>query len=411
MTDVEWRPLMSHEKQSELYSAYWSELDNAHENGRPVVWCMGMAPQEIFRAVDAVILFCDNFGATLAMAGISQELCEVAETKGFTMELCSYARGHIGAQLTGRNPQGKPLRKPDMIVYPSSRCTIYDGWAKVFKDMYPDVRLVSIDVPALNDGMSEDEQDGAHAYVKRQLLEIIELIDNRWGHRFDYDRLAEMVGNTGAAGRGLLAMHQTMRMVPAPVSTIDMFFNLFPLFSLRGRPEPALYYAEAKAEIDQRIAEGFAAVPQEKFRLYWDGVAIWTRLPEQFRQIARHRAVLVSSVYSNGNAENSARCDAARPLDSLVDTMLWSFTNLGLQGKTELISRLVTDFHADGIIMQVSRSCKPYFVGERMFIKKVAERTGVPYVEVPGDMADPRMYSWQEIEDRIEAFLERLAGS
>jgi benzoyl-CoA reductase/2-hydroxyglutaryl-CoA dehydratase subunit BcrC/BadD/HgdB len=398
------------EKMSPMVRSYWAEFDQVKETGQPVVFCLGMIPQELFRTIDCSVFFGENFGAACAVARVSQELCEVAESKGFPMELCSYVRTNLGALATGRNPMGKALPKPDIIAYCNGRCTSYAGWGKALKEMYPDADVVAVDVPPLRDGMSADEYRDAQRYVVQQIEDVIGFLDGWRGRRFDRDRLAEAVGNTGKGGQAFVALQETLRTNPAPISLIDIFFQLFPMVCLKGRPEIAEYYSAAKAEVDQRIAEGFSAVPDEKYRIYWDGIAIWTRLSNQFQQLARHGATLVSSVYAYNMADSCAKYDASRPVESLADGLLNSFINKGLQAKIDYVSRLVTDFDASGIIMQVSRSCKPFFLDEYSIMKGVIEKTGVPYCEVHGDMADPRLYSEQEIENRIEAFLTRLAS-
>lgn len=405
------RPLTTQrEKMSPMVKNYWTELDQANQIGKPVVYCLGLVPQELFRTIDCAVYFGENFAAACAVARVSQELCEAAEAQGFPIELCSYVRTNLGALYTGRNPMGRTLPKPDLIAYCNGRCASYAGWAKILKEMFPDVPHFIIDVPPLRDGMTKDEYDDAAAYVKVQMEDIIASLDGWRGHRYDLDRLGEMVENTRKAATGFLALQETMRAKPSPISLIDVFYQLFPFVCLKGRPEVGEYYWAAKEEVDRRIAEGYAAVPDEKFRIYWDGIAIWTRLSNQFQQLAKHSASLVSSAYSHSWVDPCLGYDRSRPLESLADGLLSAYMNQGLKYKVDYVSKLVTDFESDGIIMQVSRSCKPFFIDEYAIIKQVSERTGVPYCEVNGDMADPRLYSEQEIENRIDAFLTRLAA-
>lgn len=398
------------EKMSAMVRTYWGELDQAAENGQPVVYSLGMMPQEIFRAADCAVFFGENFGAGCAVARVSQELCNTAESRGFPTELCSYIRTHIGAMATGRNPMGKTLPKPDMVAYLNCRCTTYPGWAKAIQEAFPGIPAVAIDLPPLRDDMGRDEYRETVGYVEDQLEDVIKFV-GQWRNRpVDRDRLAECVGHTGNGARAFLELQETLRTKPAPLSLIDIFFQLFPNVCLKGKPEVAEYYKAAKAEVDQRIAEGYAAVPGEKLRIYWDGIAIWTRLSNQFQQLARHRASLVSAIYSNNMARCLEEYDAAQPIASMADGLLRTQHNFGLKEKIARTEKLVTDYAADGMIMQVSRSCKPAFFDEQVVVKEVSRRTGVPYCEVHGDMADPRMYSEQEIENRIDAFLTTLAS-
>lgn len=392
------------EKMSPMVKGYWAELDAAAEQGRPVVYCLGFTPQELFRTADGVIFFGENFGASCAVARVSQELCELAEAHGYPVELCSYIRTNVGAMLSGRNPMGKTLPKPDLISYLNCRCTSYAGWGKAIAELYPGVPQLPLDVPSMRDGVTAEEHGEAVKYVTRQIEEMIGFLDGWRGKRFDRDLFGEMVDNTGRGARAFKSLQDKLGTKPAPISLIDIFFQLFPMVCLKGRPEMADYYEAAKAEVDVRIAEGYAAVPEERYRVYWDGIAIWTRLANQFAQLARHGAALVSSLYTYDMPAASAHYDGRRPAESIAEGLIGAFSNIGVQGKIDYITRMVQQTSANAILMQVSRSCKPYFMEEQMIIKEVSSRTGVPFCQVYGDMADPRMYSEQEIENRIETF-------
>jgi benzoyl-CoA reductase/2-hydroxyglutaryl-CoA dehydratase subunit BcrC/BadD/HgdB len=409
-TPVKLRPLTTQrEKMSPMVKAYWADLDQANEAGKPVAFCLGLVPQELFRAVDCSVYFGENFAAACAVARVSQQLCEAAEAEGYPIELCSYVRTNLGALITGKNPMGRTLPKPDVIAYLNGRCASYAGWGMALKDLFPDVPLFAIDVPPLRDGMTKDEYEDAQRYVVGQMRDVVNALDGWRGRRYDMDRLAEGVDNTGKGARAFLALQETLKTKPAPISLFDIFFQLFPFVCLRGRPEVAEYYTAATEEVKQRIADGYAAVPDEKFRIYWDGIAIWTRLVNQFNQLAKHNASLVAAAYTKQWVDPCLDYDGRRPLESLADGLLRGYMNMGLQDKVSFVEQLVRDYDTDGIIMQVSRSCKPMFIDEYAVTRQVSERTGVPFCEVNGDMADPRLYSEQEIETRIDAFLTRLA--
>ena len=219
---------------SPMVRGYWANLDQANDVGQPVVFCLGGAPQEIFRAMDFAVFFGENFSAGCAVARVSQDLCQIAESQGYPIELCSYIRTHLGAMSTGKNPMGKVLPKPDMVAYVSSRCTSYPGWGKLIKEAFPNVPVLNIDIPMMRDDMTKEEYDDIVAYLVRQMKEMVSVIENWSGKRFDHDRLAEMVGNTGKGARSFVKLQNMLAHKPAPISLIDVFFQLFPMVCLKG---------------------------------------------------------------------------------------------------------------------------------------------------------------------------------
>jgi len=48
-----------------------------------------------------------------------------------------------------------------------------------------------------------------------------------------------------------------------------------PAVVMRGRQEANDYYKILLAEMQERVAQGVAAVSGERFRFYWEGMPIW----------------------------------------------------------------------------------------------------------------------------------------
>jgi benzoyl-CoA reductase/2-hydroxyglutaryl-CoA dehydratase subunit BcrC/BadD/HgdB len=51
-----------------------------------------------------------------------------------------------------------------------------------------------------------------------------------------------------------------------------------PAVILRGTQPAVDYYKLLLKELEERVAGGVAAVDDERFRLYWEGMPIWGRL-------------------------------------------------------------------------------------------------------------------------------------
>ena len=80
----------------------------------------------------------------------------------------------------------------------------------------------------------------------------------------------------------------TLKTRPAPATIFDAFVHLAPIVSLRGLPVALDYYATLLKELEERAAQGVAAVVGEKKRLMWDNIAIWYKVRELAELFAKH---------------------------------------------------------------------------------------------------------------------------
>ena len=70
---------------------------------KPVAYVTSGAPVEILETMGVLTLYPENYGALCGAQRVAVKLCQVAEAAGYSPDLCSYARGHIGSVM---QPQG-----------------------------------------------------------------------------------------------------------------------------------------------------------------------------------------------------------------------------------------------------------------------------------------------------------------
>ena len=133
-------------------------------------------------------------------------------------------------------------------------------------------------------------------YVESELRRMIPWIEEHTGRRFELDRLREIV-RLSNEGKALWAeMLDLRRAHPCPVTAADIFTHMFPMVALRGTPQYVAHLRGLRDEVKQRVDEGFAAVPGERYRLLWDNLPPWFDL-KLFDELAaeggelRHRHV------------------------------------------------------------------------------------------------------------------------
>jgi benzoyl-CoA reductase/2-hydroxyglutaryl-CoA dehydratase subunit BcrC/BadD/HgdB len=167
------------------------------------------------------------------------------------------------------------------------------------------------------------------------------------------------------------------------------------------------YYQQLKSDLAERVARKIGAIPQEKYRLYWDNIPIWFKLRELSQKFASYNANLVTGVYPYTWALTDL--DPKQPLESITRSMIYFVTNAGIRGRADFITKLVQDYSLDGLVAQSSRSCRLMNMGQYDIMNLVTQRTGCPAVFIEGDMCDERVYSESEVDSKIDAFMELLA--
>ncbi|MFV2014670.1 MAG: 2-hydroxyacyl-CoA dehydratase, partial [Candidatus Heimdallarchaeota archaeon] len=63
---------------------------------KKVAWVTSGAPVELLISVGVIVLYPENYAAIVGGSKQSVKACQVAENEGFSSELCSYARCHLG---------------------------------------------------------------------------------------------------------------------------------------------------------------------------------------------------------------------------------------------------------------------------------------------------------------------------
>ena len=80
------------------------------------------APIKILVARGIASVYPENYGALCGARRVATSLCQAAEAKGYSQDLCSYARSHIGSVLDRREAPMGGLPKPDLLVACNNIC-------------------------------------------------------------------------------------------------------------------------------------------------------------------------------------------------------------------------------------------------------------------------------------------------
>ena len=394
-------PLKSTGRLKEIMTRHYL-LSRYAEGARPVAWVTSGAPVELLRAFGFYTFYPENHGALCGAQKVGSELCEVAEGKGYSQDLCSYARIDLGVCFSGRTPVGK-LPKPDLLFASNNICQTVVYWYKVLAHHWK-VPLILFDTPY----NFEDITDNDISYMVRQLEEMIPVLEEVSGKKFNYQRFQDVIRLAKEASLTWGEVLATMKARPAPMTIFDAFGHLAPIVSLRGLPVALNYYRVLLSELKDRVKDGVAAITDERKRLMWDNIAIWYKVRDLSNLFAERGMNFVAATYTNAWAETISYLDMNHPFESLAKAYSLVILNNNLNHRLELMERLVKEYRVDGLVIHSARSCKPYSVGQYDIKRLLMDRVGVPSVVIEADIADSRVFSEEQTQTRLEAFFEAM---
>ena len=369
---------------------------------RPVAWVTSGAPVEILTAMGIASAYPENYGALCGARRVATALCQEAEGHGYSQDLCSYARSHIGSVLGKTEAPLGGLPGPDLLVACNNICSTTVKWYEALAQHYK-VPLFVLDTPFMHHPELE-----AHAvqYVAAQLEDLTAWLQKHTGRKLKQKKFLETLTLSRQAVQLWREIRELCKAKPSPLNAPDLFVNMAPIVVLRGTREAVTFYQKLKVEVEERVAKGVGAIPEEKYRLLWDNIAIWYRLFRFFAYLVDFGGCFVVDTYTNAW---SVDLDVSEPIEGLARTYTAVCINQSLQMRAETMVDLVRRFDVDGIVFHSNRSCKPYSLGQYDIRRIVTGRTGVPGLVIEADMCDTRAYTEGPIKTRIQAFMETLA--
>lgn len=391
-----------------LIATYYLKSKVARYTFNKVAWITSGGPVELLIAMGIIPIYPENHGAMIGAKKMGVELSDVAEAEGYSRDLCSYFRVDLGQAIAHKSPvDGIPLLakpglpEPDFLLCCNNICGTVLKWYEVQARRF-NVPLIFLDTPYNYDGPTENLIE----YVSRQFEELIPKIEKvshkRWSDK-RFIKTAHLANESIRLWSEVLAMCERR---PAPMSCFDAFFFLAPIVTLRGTQEVVAFYERLLVELRAAVERGQGAVEPERYRLIWDNIPIWYRVRKLSKTLEKYGACLVADTYTNAWADNDI--DPSRPFASMARAYSTIFLNRNLESRIDNLCRLIGRYQADGFIMHSNRSCKPYSFGQLDIKDAVSRRTGLPGLVIEADMTDPRCFSDEQVETRIQAFVETL---
>ena len=403
-----------------LFREWFEELTRAAEEGRggAYVFVMGSLG-ELLRVFDLPVVFPEINSLQTAVRKVAHEYLNEAEDLGYSPDICGYVKADVATQKRGGQlPMGR-IPKPSIAVL-TNACNTYIKWAEIWERMYHMPSYV-LDVPGsradgLLPGRGDRDFENDRRYVTEQLRELIALLEEVTGKRFDIDRLRETLGHANRMNAGwkrVLALNQSRPSLFNALSDGTIYLGVSNGF--RGTAEGSDYFDDLVEEMEYKQAHGIGTLVDEQYRLIFVGVPcypIFRRFTELFTE---HGGTFINSTYlwfASGGSNLGFQYDVKDPVESLAEGLLLGVRDSmdSMFFQTRALARMIDEYAADGIVFHPVKSCRTVSTGLADNRRALMELRDIPSLFVESDMMDRRVVSEAQLKNRVDAFFEGLAS-
>ncbi len=428
MEDKKANKLKSTRIAGKLVNDYWEMVWRAKEEGKLICWYEGSAINPFLEAADICWVHGEAYSAMLAARHQEETAQRVAEERGYMRELCSYARTHLGCavsnqRLRGDNSGATPddddltwkLPAPDMIISAYAYCSTGQQWDEMTSRVFgKKVPIFNVSLPWIWASKPDAGYLRGHEwhetsdYVARQLYDMVKFIEEQTGKPYPWDRLRAMMADIKRASELRLEAMDLCTAQPAPASFFDWVVSIAPINNL---PVAGVkdYFETVLAEVKQRVASGEGAVPDEKYRLFFDGIMNWNKVGWLANKFARYDAAVVAGRYTHmAFWQEPDLIDPKNPVLGMAQNYLICPNNHAAPILIELIMGLCRKFQVDGMVIHASRTCRAFTNPQFMIAEAAQRQLGIPSSMFEGDVTDESFYKDELLNSRVEAMLEAI---
>lgn len=390
-----------------VVTEYYLECVAARTQGTPIGWMPPMnGAIEIFYAMDLQPVFPENWSPICAAFGLAPRNFEVAESMGYSPDLCGYLRNIIGYVHGPMNEPGSPLGglpEPDLLISPGGGCIPVMKIFHALERRFPNARVFRADLPQV---ALEDICPYHVDYAVSELKRLISFLEDATGRRLDYDRLREVVRVSDRACELWDEIMAFRRHVPTPFSAAEIGI-MFVMVTRQGTQAAVDFLTTVRDEVEEWARSGIGVIEEEKLRLFWDNIPLWYNMG-LFNSFEKMGGVVVAETYSSAW---SLRLDPEKPLESLAVKSLKSYPLVSCVSVKTRIDAVVTacrDYGIHGAVLHRNKSCVPITLGQMDIKRALESRLGIPSVIIDADHMDSRNFSVAQFQTRIDAFMEML---
>ncbi len=383
-------------KLNQIAAKAYTDVQEAKERGEKIGWIASNFPVEIPETLGIPVCYPENQAAGIAARGGGVRLCEVAESEGYSNDICAYARISMAyAKVKDAPEQNMP--QPDFVLCCNNICNCMIKWYEnLAKEL--DIPMILIDIPFNPDNEVSDEQV---AYVKGQFLDAIKQLEEITGKKWSDEKYKEVMEYSGRTSRAWLAATACARYTPSPFNGFDLLNHMAVMVTARGKPEAADAMETLLKEYEENHAKGTSTFRvEEKHRIMFEGIACWPWLRVTSNGMKDRGINMVTTIYA----------DAFGFIYKDFDDMCRAYCKvpnaINLEVARDKRVKLCKDNHVEGLLVHVNRSCKLWSGFMSEMSRQIGAECDIPVASFDGDQADARNFSEAQYDTRVQALTE-----
>ncbi|MCK4835058.1 MAG: 2-hydroxyacyl-CoA dehydratase [Candidatus Aminicenantes bacterium] len=395
------------DEMGQIMKDYFLEMDQASKTReKKIAWCTSVGPAEILRAMGFLVHFPENHGAMLGTTRMASDLIPAANAIGYSPDICSYLTSDIGSYVKGETPLTKAydIEKvpiPDVLVFNTNQCRDVQDWFSWYGREFK-VPVVGVHTHRVVTGVTDE----IITSVEKQMENLVNPLEEISETKFDLDALKHVIRLSRECSDLWKKVLDTAVAVPSPFTFFDGTIHMGPAVVLRGTQKAVAYYKLLLKELEERISSKVAAVEDERFRIYWEGMPIWGRLRAHSELFSGLKASVLASTYCNSWIFTDF--DHREPFRSMAKAYTELFIVRADAEKEKYIKQMLEFFKIDGIIYHDAKTCPANSNNRYGMPQRLEGKTGIPSLVINGDLNDLRLISDEQTKTNIEAFIEQL---
>lgn len=343
-------------------------------------------PCELLHAMRIEPQIAEGLSCYFAGAGSEQYFIERARQSGVPDTLCSYHKILTGIALSGVLP------KPRFIANTTLAC---DANTNTFRRLaaHYGAPHFTVDTPC------SDEEEAVQ-YVAGQLRDFAHFLEDVMHERLEEEALRDVLACERRSLQACRRYYELLSGRYLPNEMTSEMYTLFAVHILLGRPEIERYF-ELLCEDAQN-----AAPFQGGNRILWvHSLPYWQNSLRTLLNFSEKNQLLCSDMSFDALYEP----EPDRPYESMARRLLCNTFNGSMTRRADKIAGMAKKLHANGVVFFCHWGCKNT-IGGAGLVRDRLEQEGIPMLLLDGDGCDRRNVNDGQMQTRLEAFLELLAG-
>lgn len=368
-------------KMRALVNSY--NLTSAYKSNAKVAFTGEEFPQEFLFALKITPINLQTMSALFSRSNtlMLNNYLKLADEYYLTRDICSNVRSAFGIGLADCLPN------PDIVFGNSAPC---DGFSKLayYMSKFYNCKFLIIDTPNF-------VNDESILFLTRQIQVAINEIENELNIKLDEEELLKVVNYSNEAKEYFIKVIELVKKFKLPLIQRELYE--FIVSNLWGSKD---FVGVCKTLYEEALEQSQKQDSQKSSkRVLWIG-----QVPNYGYELMDYLEKELDLVfYASLNHANFCMLDINKPLESMAERlMMYSWDPFK---RSENIVNIYNMFGIKGIIMQNAWGCRN-LIGINNTIRSLTLNCNLKYLTLDADFMDKDKFSFSQVKNRIDAFIE-----